>query len=46
MHLDLKPENFLIYSGAYKLCDFGSAVVGHVELKTSKDRNDKEEVIK
>jgi serine/threonine protein kinase len=46
IHLDLKPENFLIHSGAYKLCDFGSAVVGHVELKTFEDRNDEEEVIK
>ena len=42
---DLKPENFLIKNGAYKLCDFGSAVFGHVELKTSKDRADAEEVI-
>lgn len=41
----MKPENFLIKNGAYKLCDFGSAVFGHVELKTSKDRADAEEVI-
>lgn len=45
VHRDLKPENFLIHQGAYKLCDFGSAVFGHVELKTSKDRHDEEEVI-
>jgi serine/threonine protein kinase len=45
VHRDLKPENFLIHEGAYKLCDFGSAVFGHVELKTSKDRHDEEEVI-
>ena len=45
VHRDLKPENFLIKGGAYKLCDFGSAIFGHVELKTSKDRHDEEEVI-
>jgi serine/threonine protein kinase len=45
IHRDLKPENFLIKGGAYKLCDFGSAIFGHVELKTSKDRHDEEEVI-
>lgn len=45
VHRDLKPENFLIKNGAYKLCDFGSAVFGHVELKTSKARQDEEEVI-
>jgi serine/threonine protein kinase len=45
VHRDLKPENFLIKSGAYKLCDFGSAVFGHVELKTTKARQEAEEVI-
>lgn len=45
IHRDLKPENFLVKNGAYKLCDFGSAVFGHVELKTPKDRSDAEEVI-
>ena len=45
VHRDLKPENFLIKNGAYKLCDFGSAVFGHVELKTPKARQDEEEVI-
>jgi len=45
IHRDLKPENFLVKNGAYKLCDFGSAVFGHVELKTPKDRSDAEEMI-
>ena len=45
VHRDLKPENFLIKNGAYKLCDFGSAVFGHVELKTPKARQEAEEVI-
>lgn len=45
VHRDLKPENFLIKGGAYKLCDFGSAVFGHVDLKTTKARQDEEEVI-
>lgn len=45
VHRDLKPENFLIKNGSYKLCDFGSAVFGHTELKTQKDRSEAEEVI-
>jgi len=45
VHRDLKPENFLVKNGAYKLCDFGSAVFGHVELKTPKARQEAEEVI-
>lgn len=45
VHRDLKPANFLIKNGAYKLCDFGSAVFGHVDLKTSEARNEAEEVI-
>jgi serine/threonine protein kinase len=45
VHRDLKPVNFLVKNGAYKLCDFGSAVFGHVELKTQKARQEAEEVI-
>lgn len=45
VHRDLKPENFLVKNGAYKLCDFGSAVFGHVKLETSQARNEAEEVI-
>mmetsp|Transcript_29423 Transcript_29423/g.68589 ORF Transcript_29423/g.68589 Transcript_29423/m.68589 type:complete len:648 (+) Transcript_29423:249-2192(+) len=45
VHRDLKPANFLIKNGAYKLCDFGSAVFGHVDLKTSEARSEAEEVI-
>ncbi|KAL7573786.1 hypothetical protein ACA910_007815 [Epithemia clementina (nom. ined.)] len=45
VHRDLKPANFLIKNGAYKLCDFGSAVFGHVDLKTSEARYEAEEVI-
>jgi serine/threonine protein kinase len=45
VHRDLKPVNFLVKNGAYKLCDFGSAVFGHVDLRTSKARADAEEVI-
>eukprot|EP00541_Cyclophora_tenuis_P016231 CAMPEP_0116564732 /NCGR_PEP_ID=MMETSP0397-20121206/13491_1 /TAXON_ID=216820 /ORGANISM="Cyclophora tenuis, Strain ECT3854" /LENGTH=585 /DNA_ID=CAMNT_0004091397 /DNA_START=213 /DNA_END=1970 /DNA_ORIENTATION=- len=45
VHRDLKPVNFLVKNGAYKLCDFGSAVFGHVELKTPKSRAEAEEVI-
>lgn len=45
VHRDLKPANFLIKNGAYKLCDFGSAVFGHVDLKTSEARAEAEEVI-
>jgi serine/threonine protein kinase len=45
VHRDLKPVNFLVKNGAYKLCDFGSAVFGHVELKTQQQRVEAEEVI-
>jgi serine/threonine protein kinase len=45
VHRDLKPVNFLVKNGAYKLCDFGSAVFGHVELKTSQKRQEAQEVI-
>mmetsp|Transcript_8575 Transcript_8575/g.9820 ORF Transcript_8575/g.9820 Transcript_8575/m.9820 type:complete len:559 (-) Transcript_8575:326-2002(-) len=45
VHRDLKPVNFLVKNGAYKLCDFGSAVFGHVELKSQRDRQEAEEVI-
>jgi serine/threonine protein kinase len=45
VHRDLKPANFLVKNGAYKLCDFGSAVFGHVDLKTQSDRAEAEEVI-
>lgn len=45
VHRDLKPVNFLVKNGAYKLCDFGSAVFGHVELKTQRARQEADEVI-
>lgn len=45
VHRDLKPVNFLVKNGAYKLCDFGSAVFGHIELKTQRARMEAEEVI-
>jgi serine/threonine protein kinase len=45
VHRDLKPVNFLVKNGAYKLCDFGSAVFGHVDLRTPKARAEAEEVI-
>lgn len=45
VHRDLKPVNFLVKHGAYKLCDFGSAVFGHVDLRTPKARSEAEEVI-
>ena len=45
VHRDLKPANFLVKNGAYKLCDFGSAVFGHVDLKTAQARAEAEEVI-
>jgi serine/threonine protein kinase len=45
VHRDLKPVNFLVKNGAYKLCDFGSAVFGHVDLRTAKARAEAEEVI-
>lgn len=45
IHRDLKPVNFLIKNGAYKLCDFGSAVVGHTDLRTPENRRRAEEVV-
>lgn len=45
VHRDLKPANFLVKGGAYKLCDFGSAVFGHVKLDTPQSRSDAEEII-
>ena len=45
VHRDLKPVNFLVKNGAYKLCDFGSAVFGHVDLRTPRARSEAEEVI-
>ena len=45
VHRDLKPVNFLVKNGAYKLCDFGSAVFGSVDLRTSRARTEAEEVI-
>jgi len=43
VHRDLKPVNFLVKNGAYKLCDFGSAVFGHVDLRTPQARAEAEE---
>ncbi|KAJ0400775.1 hypothetical protein ATCC90586_002051 [Pythium insidiosum] len=38
-HRDLKLENFLMaQNGAYKLCDFGSCVIGPQSLRTKEDR--------
>ena len=45
VHRDLKPVNFLVKNGAYKLCDFGSAVFGHIDLRTAQARSEAEEVI-
>jgi len=45
IHRDLKPVNFLIKNGAYKLCDFGSAVMGHTDLRSPESRQRAEEVI-
>ncbi|KAL3762368.1 hypothetical protein ACHAW5_011109 [Stephanodiscus triporus] len=46
IHRDLKPVNFLIKAGgSYKLCDFGSAVVGHTDLRTPEERRRAEEVV-
>jgi len=45
VHRDLKPVNFLIKNGAYKLCDFGSAVMGHTDLRTPENRRKAEEVV-
>jgi len=45
VHRDLKPVNFLVKNGAYKLCDFGSAVFGHIDLRTPRARSDAEEIV-
>ena len=45
IHRDLKPVNFLIKNGAYKICDFGSAVLGHTDLRTPENRRKAEEVV-
>lgn len=45
VHRDLKPANFLVKNTGYKLCDFGSAVFGHVDLRTQESRVEAEEVI-
>ena len=45
VHRDLKPVNFLVKNGAYKLCDFGSAVFGHVDISTKEARREAEDVI-
>lgn len=45
IHRDLKPVNFLIKNGAYKLCDFGSAIVGHTDLRTPENRRHAEEIV-
>ncbi|EED92686.1 predicted protein, partial [Thalassiosira pseudonana CCMP1335] len=45
IHRDLKPVNFLIKNGSYKLCDFGSAVLGHTDLQTPENRRKAEEVV-
>ena len=45
IHRDLKPVNFLLKNGAYKVCDFGSAVVGHTDLRTPELRRMAEEVV-
>jgi serine/threonine protein kinase len=45
VHRDLKPVNFLLKNGAYKVCDFGSAVIGHTDLRTPELRRLAEEVV-
>lgn len=45
VHRDLKPANFLVKNTGYKLCDFGSAVFGHVDLRTPEARQEAEEVV-
>ena len=45
IHRDLKPVNFLLKNGAYKVCDFGSAVIGHTDLRTPELRRIAEEVV-
>ncbi|KAL7503694.1 hypothetical protein ACHAXN_001449 [Cyclotella atomus] len=45
IHRDLKPVNFLISRNSYKICDFGSAVLGHTDLRTPENRRKAEEII-
>lgn len=46
IHRDLKLENFLVGPNQrYKLCDFGSAILGHVSLTTSYERSHAEMII-
>ena len=45
VHRDLKLENVLLKDGHYKLCDFGSSVIGHVPLGTARERADAEDVV-
>ena len=45
IHRDLKPVNFLVKNNSYKLCDFGSAVLGHTDLRTAQHRRKAEEVV-
>jgi len=55
VHRDLKLENFLVHhtqaAGSkakittYKLCDFGSATIGHIDVSTPKDRTAASEII-
>ena len=45
IHRDLKPVNFLIKHNSYKLCDFGSAVLGHTDLRTPENRRKAEEIV-
>ena len=37
-HLDLKPENILLYRNSYKVCDFGSALLQPINLKSLKKK--------